>query len=226
MTSRLTDPRSQVDVTQDLASLIARLGCWWRRVGATTMMPTRCATIRRAARATSSAAGLTPLNGPGLASQPTLSRFTALLAGPANPSVLREAVLEPAGRGIRAERGGQANGVRHPRSRLRVSRDVGIDFTGSWAVIRVKLGTDFAGWRAGLVGKLRIVAPSGMKEWLNADRTIEHAPDTRCFAIEVWAEPERTVYCGLARSEQRERRKLYPTGASCRINLVLAAWSG
>jgi len=57
--------------------------------------------------ATSSAAGLTPLSGPGLASQPTLSRFTALMAEPANPSVLREAVLELAGRGIRAERGGK-----------------------------------------------------------------------------------------------------------------------
>jgi len=56
---------------------------------------------------TSSAAGMTPLDGPGLASRPTLSRFTALMAEPANPSVLREAVLEFAGRGIRAERGGK-----------------------------------------------------------------------------------------------------------------------
>ena len=50
------------------------------------------------------AAGLTPLEGPGLASQPTLSRFTALMATPANLKVLREAVLEMAGRGIKAER--------------------------------------------------------------------------------------------------------------------------
>jgi hypothetical protein len=71
------------------------------------MMPMRCATIRRAALAASSAAGMTPLSGPGLASQPTLSRFTALMAEPANPSVLREAVLELAGRGIRAERSGK-----------------------------------------------------------------------------------------------------------------------
>jgi len=42
--------------------------------------------------ASGSAAGLSPLGGPGLASQPTLSRFAAL--------------LELAGRGIRAERGG------------------------------------------------------------------------------------------------------------------------
>jgi hypothetical protein len=42
-----------------------------------------------------------------LASQPTLSRFTALMAEPANLKVLREAVLELAGRGIRAEQGGK-----------------------------------------------------------------------------------------------------------------------
>lgn len=58
--------------------------------------------------ATSSSAGLTPLaDGGGLASQPTLSRFTALMAEPANLKVLREAVLEMAGRGIRAERSGK-----------------------------------------------------------------------------------------------------------------------
>jgi hypothetical protein len=67
----------------------------------------RCATIRRAALAASSAAGLTPLSGPGLASQPTLSRFAALMAEPSNLKVLREAVLELAGRGIRAERRGK-----------------------------------------------------------------------------------------------------------------------
>ncbi len=56
----------------------------------------------------SSSAGLTPLaEGAGLASQPTLSRFTAMMAAPANLKVLREAVLELAGRGIRAERGGK-----------------------------------------------------------------------------------------------------------------------
>jgi len=66
-----------------------------------------CATIRRAALAASSAAGLTPLSGPGLASQPTLSRFTALMAEPANLKVLREVVLEMAGHGIGAEQGGK-----------------------------------------------------------------------------------------------------------------------
>jgi len=53
--------------------------------------------------AASSTAGLTPLSGPGLASQPTLSRFTALMAEPANIKVLREAMLEFAGRGIRVQ---------------------------------------------------------------------------------------------------------------------------
>ena len=57
--------------------------------------------------ATSSAAGLTPLQGPGLASQPTLSRFTTVMAKPANLKVLREAVLELAGRGMRAGRQGK-----------------------------------------------------------------------------------------------------------------------
>ena len=57
--------------------------------------------------AASSAAGLTPLGGAGLASQSTLSRFTALTAEPTNLKVLREAVLELAGRGIRAERRGK-----------------------------------------------------------------------------------------------------------------------
>jgi hypothetical protein len=57
--------------------------------------------------AVNSAAGLTPLEGSGIASQPTLSRFTAIMAEPANLKVLREAVLEMAGRGIRAERQGK-----------------------------------------------------------------------------------------------------------------------
>ncbi len=58
--------------------------------------------------AASSAAGLTPLaQGGGLASQPTLSRFTALMAEPSNLKVRRVAVLELAGRGLRAERRGK-----------------------------------------------------------------------------------------------------------------------
>lgn len=107
MTARLNDPRSKVDVTHDLPSLIrtsvllAAQG--WRDHDDADALRQDPA-FRLAA---SSAAGLTPLEGPGLASQPTLSRFAALMAAPANLKVLREAVLEMAGRGIRAERQGK-----------------------------------------------------------------------------------------------------------------------
>jgi hypothetical protein len=108
MTSRMTDLRRQEDVTHDLASLIrtsvllAAQG--WRDHDDADALRQDPA-FRLAA---SSAAGLTPLVvGGGLASQPTLSRFTALMAEPGNRSVLRGAVLEMAGRGIRAERGGK-----------------------------------------------------------------------------------------------------------------------
>ena len=107
MTARLKDPRSQADVTHDLPSLIrtavllAAQG--WRDHDDADALRHDPA-FRLAA---SSAAGLTPLNGPGLASQPTLSRFTALMAEPGNLKILREAVLELAGRGIRAERKGK-----------------------------------------------------------------------------------------------------------------------
>ena len=107
MTARLKDPRSQVDVTHDLASLI-RTGVLLAAQGWRDHDDADALRHDPAFRlATSSAAGLTPLDGPGLASQPTLSRFTALMAEPANLKVLREAVLELAGRGIRAERGGK-----------------------------------------------------------------------------------------------------------------------
>ena len=43
----------------------------------------------------------------GFASQPLLPRFTAVMAKLANLKVLRETVLEMAGRGIRAERQGK-----------------------------------------------------------------------------------------------------------------------
>ena len=107
ITARLKDTRRQIDVTHDLASLIrtavllAAQG--WRDHDDADALRHDPA-FRLAA---SSAAGLTPLNGPGLASQPTLSRFTALMADPANLKGLREAVLELAGRGIRAERKGK-----------------------------------------------------------------------------------------------------------------------
>jgi hypothetical protein len=107
MTARLKGPRSQVDVTHDLASLIRTCELLsaqgWRDHDDADALR-HDPTFRLAA---SSAAGLTPLGGPGLASQPTLSRFTALMAEPANLKVLREAVLELAGRGIRAERRGK-----------------------------------------------------------------------------------------------------------------------
>ena len=108
MASRLKDLRSQVDVTHDLASLIRTSvllsAQGWRDHDDADALRHDPA-FRLAA---SSAAGLTPLaDGGGLASQPTLSRFTALMAEPANLKVLREAVLELAGRGIRAERGGK-----------------------------------------------------------------------------------------------------------------------
>lgn len=103
----MKDPRSKVDVTHDLGSLIrtsvllAAQG-WRDHYDADALRHDPAFRL-----ATSSAAGLTPLAGPGLASQPTLSRFTAIMAAPANLKVLREAVLEMAGRGIRAERQGK-----------------------------------------------------------------------------------------------------------------------
>ena len=107
MAARLKDPRSQVDVTHDLAALIRTsvllLAQGWRDHGDADALRHGPA-FRLAA---SSAAGLSPRGGPGLASQPTLSRFTALLAEPANRKVLGEAVPDLAGRGIRAERGGK-----------------------------------------------------------------------------------------------------------------------
>ncbi len=109
MTARLKDPRRRVDVTHDLASLIRTcvvlVAQGWRDHDDADAL--RHDPARRAGWPSSSA-GLTPLaQGGGLASQPTLSRFTALMAEPANRSVLREAVLEMAGRGIRAERRGK-----------------------------------------------------------------------------------------------------------------------
>lgn len=108
MTSRMTDPRRQEDVRHDFASLI-RTGVLLAAQGWRDHDDADALRHDPAFRlAASSAAGLTPLVvGGGLASQPTLSRFTALMAEPANRSVLRAAILEMAGRGIRAERGGK-----------------------------------------------------------------------------------------------------------------------
>jgi hypothetical protein len=71
MTARMKDPRSKVDVTHDLASLIrtsvllAAQG-WRDHDDADALRHDPAFRL-----ATSSAAGLTPLGGPGLASQPT-----------------------------------------------------------------------------------------------------------------------------------------------------------
>lgn len=108
LTGRIKDPRSQVDVTHDLASLLRTAVLlsaqgWRDHDDADALRHDPAFRL-----ATSSAAGLTPLaDGSGLASQPTLSRFTALMAAPANLKVLRETVLEFAGRGLKAERGGK-----------------------------------------------------------------------------------------------------------------------
>jgi hypothetical protein len=86
MAGRLVDPRRQEDVTHDLASLLRT----------TILLPAQgwrdhddADALRHdpAMRlATSSSAGLTPLVvEKGLASQPTLSRFTAIMADPAPP---------------------------------------------------------------------------------------------------------------------------------------------
>ncbi|QIE48019.1 IS1380 family transposase (plasmid) [Pseudohalocynthiibacter aestuariivivens] len=108
MTTRLTDPRRRADVTHDLASLIRTSVLlsaqgWRDHDDADALRHDPAFRL-----ATSSSAGLTPLvSDGGLASQPTLSRFTAIMAEPANLKVLREAVLELAGRGLRAERDGK-----------------------------------------------------------------------------------------------------------------------
>jgi hypothetical protein len=92
MTARLKGPRSQVDVTHDLASLIRTCVLlsaqgWPDHDDADALRHDPAFRL-----AASSAAGLTPLGGPGLASQPTLSRFTALMAEPANLSTAAAAL--------------------------------------------------------------------------------------------------------------------------------------
>lgn len=105
MISRLADPRSGFDVTHDPASVIRMsvllVAQGWRDNDAALRHdpPLRLAV--------SSAPGMTPLEGLELASQPTLSRFTPSMATPTNLRVLREAVLEMASRGLRAERQGK-----------------------------------------------------------------------------------------------------------------------
>ena len=92
MVPRLTDPRRREDVVHDLASLVrtsvllAAQG-WRDHDDADALRDDPAFRL-----AVSSASGRTPLDGPhGLASQPTLSRFTAIMSEPSNRSVLREA---------------------------------------------------------------------------------------------------------------------------------------
>ena len=107
MCARLKDPRRPVDVTHDLASLIRTCVLLSAHGWRDHYHPNALRHDPAFRLAASSSAGLTPLGERGLASQPTLSRFTALMPEPTNVKVLREAVLEFAGRGIRAERGGK-----------------------------------------------------------------------------------------------------------------------
>ena len=108
MIPQLTDPRRREDVVHDLPSLIrtsvllAAQG-WRDHDDADALRDDPAFRL-----AVSSASGRTPLDRPhGLASQPTLSRFTAIMAEPPNRTVLREAALELGARGARAERSGK-----------------------------------------------------------------------------------------------------------------------
>jgi len=111
MIPQLTDPRRQEDVVHDLASLIRTsvllVAQGWRdHDDADALRDDPAFRL-----AVSSASGRTPLDRPhGLASQPTLSRFTAIMFEPSNRSVLREAALELGARAARAERGGKRPG--------------------------------------------------------------------------------------------------------------------
>jgi hypothetical protein len=117
MSPQLADPRRKEDVVHDLASLIrtsvllAAQG-WRDHDDADALRDDPALRL-----AVSSASGRRPLDGShGLPSQPTLSRFTAIMAEPSNRSVLREAALELGARAARAERGDR----RHRRLTLDV----------------------------------------------------------------------------------------------------------
>lgn len=108
MATQMKDTRRQADVVHDLPSLLRTMVLlvaqgWQDHDDADALRHDPAMRL-----ASGSSAGLTPLTGhPGLASQPTLSRCTAMLAEPGNLKVLREAALELAGRNLRAENGGQ-----------------------------------------------------------------------------------------------------------------------
>jgi hypothetical protein len=107
MTKRMKDDRRLADVVHDLPSLLRTMvllaAQGWRDHDDADVL--RHDSAMRLA--VSSSAGLTPLaDEVGLASQSTLSRCTAMLAGTDNLKVLREATLELAGRNLRAENEG------------------------------------------------------------------------------------------------------------------------
>lgn len=101
MAARMKDSRRQADVVHDLPSLLRTMVLlvaqgWQDHDDADALRHDPAMRV-----AAASSAGLTPLTGhPGLASQPTLSRCTAMLAEPGNLKVLREAALELAGRNL------------------------------------------------------------------------------------------------------------------------------
>ena len=104
MAKRMKDDRRLEDVIHDLPSLLRTMVLlaaqgWRDHDDALRHDPAMRLAV-------SSSAGLTPLSERGLASQPTLSRCTAMLAGADNLKVLREATLELAGRNLRAENEG------------------------------------------------------------------------------------------------------------------------
>lgn len=107
MAARMKDNRRQADVVHDLPSLLRTMVLlaaqgWQDHDDADALRHDPAIRL-----AVSSSAGLTPLTqSAGLASQPTLSRCTAMLTRPENLRVLREAALELAGRNMRAENGG------------------------------------------------------------------------------------------------------------------------
>lgn len=115
--TRLKDPRRQADVLHDLPSLL-RTAVLLAAQGWRDHDDADALRLDLAMRlACSSSAGLTPLVAePGLASPPTLSRFTAIMAQAGNLEALRDGVLELAARGLRAENGG--------RKRPRVTLDI------------------------------------------------------------------------------------------------------
>ena len=107
--ARLRDPRRQADVVHDLPSLL-RTAMLLAAQGWRDHDDADALRLDPAMRlACSSSAGMTPLVAePGLASQPTLSRFTAIMAEPGNLQALREGALELAARRLRAENGGRS----------------------------------------------------------------------------------------------------------------------